>query len=57
MQEVSQNLRSKESYMINYRNLNEQQVKKELEKIQQEKMSNQEAFGFTINNNGDEEEW
>ena len=49
MQEVSQNLRSKESYMINYRNLNEQQVKKELEKIQQEKMSNQEAFGFTEN--------
>ena len=49
MQEVSQNLRSKESYMINYRNLNEQQVKKELEKIQQEKMSNQEAFGFNKN--------
>lgn len=56
MQEVSQNLRSKESYMINYRNLNEQQVKKELEKIQQEKMSNQEAFGFIPNNNDGEEE-
>ena len=49
MQEVSQNLRSKESYMINYRNLNEQQVEKELAKIQEEKMSNQEAFGFTEN--------
>ena len=56
MQEVSQNLRSKESYMINYRNLNEQQVKEELEKIQQEKMSNQEAFGFTPNDNNGEEE-
>jgi A118 family predicted phage portal protein len=55
MQEVSQNLRSKESYMINYRNLNEQQVKEELEKIQQEKMSNQEAFGFTPNNAEEEE--
>ncbi len=49
MQEVSQNLRSKESYMINYRNLNEQQVKEELDRIQQEKMSNQEAFGFIQN--------
>ena len=49
MQEVSQNLRSKESYIINYRNLNEQQVKEELEKIQKEKMSNQEAFGFKSN--------
>ena len=49
MQEVSQNLRSRESYMINYRNLNEQQVKEELTKIQEEKMSNQEAFGFTQN--------
>lgn len=56
MQEVAQDLRSKESYMINYRNLNEQQVKKELEKIQQEKMSNQEAFGFTPNNNDNGEE-
>ena len=56
MQEVSQNLRSKESYMINYRNLNEQQVKKELEKIQQEKMSNQEAFGFTASNENNNEE-
>lgn len=56
MQEVSQNLRSKESYMINYRNLNEQQVKEELEKIQQEKMSNQEAFGFIPNSETEGEE-
>lgn len=56
MQEVAQDLRSKESYMINYRNLNEQQVKKELEKIQQEKMSNQEAFGFTTNTETEGEE-
>ena len=57
MQEVAQDLRSKESYMTNYRNLNEQQVKDELAKIQQEKMSNQEAFGFTSNaETGEEEE-
>lgn len=55
MQEVSQGLRSKESYMKNYRNLNEQQVQDELQKIQEEKMSNQEAFGFTPNNNGEED--
>ena len=56
MQEVAQDLRSKESYMTNYRNLNEQQVKDELAKIQQEKMSNQEAFGFTAGSNVKEEE-
>lgn len=56
MQEVAQDLRSKESYMINYRNLNERQVKKELQTIQEEKMSNQEAFGFTTNNENSEEE-
>lgn len=55
MQEVAQDLRSKESYMKNYRNLNEQQVQDELQKIQEEKMSNQEAFGFTPNNNGEED--
>ena len=56
MQEVAQDLRSKESYMTNYRNLTEQQVKDELAKIQQEKMSNQEAFGFTAGSNVKEEE-
>ena len=49
MQEVAQGLRSKESYILNYRNLNKQQAQKEMQKIQEEKMSNQEAFGFTSN--------
>ena len=56
MQEVAQDLRSKESYMKNYRNLNEQQVQDELQKIQEEKMSNQEAFGFTPNTETEGEE-
>lgn len=47
MQEVVQGLRSKQSYIEKYRNLNKDQVKEELETIQQEKMSNQEAFGFS----------
>ena len=46
MQEVSQGLRSKLSYMTKYQGLNEQQAQEELDTIQQEKMSNQEAFGF-----------
>ena len=49
MQEVSQGLRSKLSYMTKYQGLNEQQAQEELDTIQQEKMSNQEAFGFTTN--------
>ena len=55
MQEVSQGLRSKKSYMTKYQGLNEQQAQEELDLIQQEKMSNQEAFGFTTNSNGEEE--
>ena len=46
MQEVSQGLRSKLSYMTKYQGLNEQQAQEELDTIQQEKISNQEAFGF-----------
>ena len=42
--------------MEKYRNLNKQQAQAELDTIQQEKMSNQEAFGFTPNNNNEEEE-
>lgn len=56
MQEVSQGLRSKKSYMTKYQGLNEQQAQEELDTIQQEKMSNQEAFGFTPNNNDNGEE-
>ena len=55
MQEVAQDLRSKESYIVNYRNLNKEQVEEELTKIQEEKMSNQEAFGFINSNAGEEE--
>ena len=49
MQEVSQGLRSKKSYMTKYQGLNEQQAQEELDIIQQEKISNQEAYGFTTN--------
>ena len=49
MQEVSQGLRSKKSYIERYRNLNKQQAQEELDTIQQEKMSSQEAFGFNGN--------
>ena len=59
MQEVAQNLRSHKSYIEEYRDLNEEQALEEMKQIQQEKMSNQEAFGFTPNiqtenNNKDE---
>ena len=46
MQEVSQGLRSKVSYMTKHQGLNEEQAQEELKRIQEEKMSNQEAFGF-----------
>ena len=49
MQEVAQNLRSHKSYIENYRNLNKEQALEEMKQIQEEKMSNQEAFGFTQN--------
>ena len=55
MQEVSQGLRSKKSYMTKYQGLNEQQAQEELDLIQKEKMSNQEAFGFTLNSEIEEE--
>ena len=46
LQEVSQGLRSKKSYLIEIKGMTEQEADVELEKIQEEKMSNQEAFGF-----------
>lgn len=55
MQEVSQGLRSKVSYMTKHQGLNEEQAQEELKRIQEEKMSNQEAFGFTTNNSVGEE--
>ena len=50
--EVGNGTRSKKSYMKNIRNMTDKQIEKELQEIQQEKMSNQEAFGFT--NTGEE---
>lgn len=56
MQEVAQDLRSHKSYIEEYRDLNEEQALEEMKRIQEEKMSNQEAFGFTPNNNDNGEE-
>lgn len=53
MQEVGQGLRSKLRYIMWRYGLTEQQAQEELDRIQKEKMSNQEAFGF--NGNIDEE--
>ena len=44
--EVSQGLRSKKSYLMDIKGMTEQEAEEELTKIQEEKMSNQEAFGF-----------
>ncbi len=46
--EVGNGTRSKKSYMKNIRNMTDKQIEKELQEIQQEKMSNQEAFGFNV---------
>lgn len=46
MQEVNAGLRSKVKYMMFRYGLTEQQALEELERIKQEKMSNQEAYGF-----------
>ena len=54
--EVSQGLKSKKSYLIDIKGMSEDEAEEELQKIQEEKMSNQEAFGFTPNNNNGEEE-
>ena len=48
-QEVVQGLRSKKSYLMDIKGMSEQEADEELQKIQNEKMSNQEAFGFGIN--------
>lgn len=54
--EVTQGLRSKKSYLMDIKGMSEEEAEKELQKIQKEKMSNQEAFGFTPNNENSEEE-
>lgn len=47
--EVTQGLRSKKSYLMEFKGMSEDEAEEELAKIQEEKMSNQEAFGFTSN--------
>lgn len=54
--EVTQGLRSKKSYLMDIKGMSEEEAEEELQKIQEEKMSNQEAFGFTPNSNIEEEE-
>ena len=54
--EVSQGLRSKKSYLMEIKGMSEDEAEEELQKIQEEKMSNQEAFGFITNNENSEEE-
>lgn len=54
--EVSQGLKSKKSYLMDIKGMSEDEAEEELQKIQEEKMSNQEAFGFTTNNENSEEE-
>lgn len=48
LNEVSQGLRSKMSYLVNIKGMSEDEARKELEEIKNEKMSNQEAFGFNV---------
>ena len=45
-QEVTAGLRSKKSYLMDIKGMSEQEADEELQKIQEEKMSNQEAFGI-----------
>ena len=49
MQEVSTGLRSKKSYLTEIKGMTEKEADEELKKIADEKMSNQEAFGFDTN--------
>ena len=47
--EVSQGLRSKKSYLMDIKGMSEDEAEEELQKIQEDKMSNQEAFSSTQN--------
>ena len=51
MQEVNANLRSRLKYIMFRYGMTEKQAQEELDRIQQEKMNNQEAFGFNRNIN------
>ena len=50
-QEVTAGLRSKLDYLQNIRGFGKEQAEQELQRIQDEKISNQEAFGFLDTNN------
>ena len=45
-QEVTAGLRSKKSYLIEIKGMSEEEAEKELQRIQEEKRNNQEAFGI-----------
>lgn len=45
-QEVTAGLRSKKSYLVNIKGMSEQEAEEELQRIEQEKMSNNEALGM-----------
>lgn len=47
LMEVQQGLKSKKSYLIKFEGMTEQQAQEELDKINEEKMTNQEVFGFS----------
>ena len=53
--EVSQGLRSKKSYLMDIKGMSEDEAEEELQKIQEEKMRNREALGFTTNTEIEEE--
>ena len=47
--EVGQGLKSKKTYLTQIKGMSEKEAEDELQKIQDEKMSNREAFGFEGN--------
>lgn len=53
--EVGQGLRSKKDYLENVRGFSPEQAQEELQQIQDEKLSNQAAFGLIPKNEGDDE--
>lgn len=48
LQEVTQGLKSKKSYLMDIKGMSEQEAEEELERINEEKMSSADAFGFDI---------
>lgn len=46
--EVGNGTRSKKSYMRNIRNMNDKQIEEEFQEMQEEKMSDESAYGFNV---------